>query len=47
MSTRTNKVIIVIGTRGTGKTDWAKSIIKVQEKNFNKVMIFDLFDNPV
>jgi tRNA uridine 5-carbamoylmethylation protein Kti12 len=44
---RTNKVILIAGTRGTGKTDFVKNLIAKQRKNFDKCLIVDTFDSPV
>lgn len=43
-TTRTNKIIIVVGNRGTGKTDYTKKLSKSFPQN--KVLIADYFDNP-
>lgn len=42
---RTNKVILLAGTRGTGKTDFIKKIVK--SSNLPKKLIVDTFDSPV
>lgn len=44
---RTNKVILVAGTRGTGKTDFIKNVIRNQKSKFPKTLIVDTFDSPV
>lgn len=45
--TRTNKVILIAGTRGTGKTDFVKDLIFSQSKNFPKCLVVDTFDSSV
>ena len=42
---RTNKVILLVGTRGTGKTDFLKPLVK--NSNLPKRLIVDTFDTPV
>lgn len=42
--TRTNKIILIIGKRGTGKTDYIKEIIDVFPQP--KKLIVDTLDNP-
>lgn len=44
---RTNQVILIAGTRGTGKTDYIKNMIVSQSKRFPKCLVVDTFDNPV
>jgi len=44
MSTRTNKIILVVGNRGTGKTDFCKNILDTLPQP--KKLILDTFDNP-
>lgn len=44
---RTNKVYIEVGTRGTGKTDMIKEVAFKASKIFPKVLFVDTFDNPV
>jgi len=44
---RANKVILIAGTRGTGKTDFEKNIIFDQRKIFPKSLIVDTFDSDV
>lgn len=44
---RTNKVILIAGTRGTGKTDFIKKLVLQQQKILPKCLIVDTFDNPV
>jgi|SRR5690554_3295455 len=46
MEKRTNKVFLIAGTRGTGKTDFIKNIIAEASKSFNKTLVVDTFDNP-
>src|SRR5690554_2176671 len=43
---RTNKVILVAGTRGTGKTDFIKNLLASVSKSFVKSLVVDTFDNP-
>lgn len=43
---RTNKVSIVVGTRGTGKTDYIKNGLVLSIGN-RKQLIVDTFDSPV
>ena len=43
---RTNKVFLIAGTRGTGKTDFTKINI-VMASNIERKIIVDTFDNPV
>lgn len=40
---RVNRVILIVGTRGTGKTDFTKSLVHGHKK---KVLVVDTFDNP-
>ena len=42
---RDNKVILLAGTRGTGKTDFLKPIVK--NSNLPKKLIVDTFDSSV
>tara|TARA_R110002126_G_scaffold289552_2_gene444702 strand:- start:2659 stop:3246 length:588 start_codon:yes stop_codon:yes gene_type:complete len=42
---RTNKVILLVGTRGVGKTDYLKPLVK--NSNLPKRLIIDTFDSPV
>lgn len=42
---RTNKVILLAGTRGVGKTDFIKPLVK--NSNLPKKLIVDTFDTPV
>lgn len=42
---RTNNVLIVVGNRSTGKTDFIKSIVRSSSQE--KTLIVDTFDNPV
>lgn len=42
---RTNTVLGVVGNRGTGKTDFLKSLLK--GSSMNKKLIVDTFDSPV
>lgn len=44
---RTNKVILIAGTRGTGKTDYSKNLLAKMENIFPKCLVVDTFDNPV
>jgi len=44
---RMNKVIVVAGTRGTGKTDLAKETAFKMLSIFPKVIIIDTFESPV
>jgi len=44
---RMNKVIVMAGTRGTGKTDLAKETAFKMLSVFPKVIIIDTFDSPV
>jgi len=44
---RMNKVIVVAGTRGTGKTDFAKETAFKMLAVFPKVIIIDTFESPV
>lgn len=44
---RTNKVILIAGTRGTGKTDFVKNLLAQMESVFSKCLVVDTFDNPV
>lgn len=41
---RTNVVSIIVGARGTGKTDFTKNIVKAS--HHYKKLIIDTFDNP-
>lgn len=41
---RINKVILIAGTRGTGKTDFTKTLVK--KSNLPKKLIVDEMDNP-
>lgn len=42
---RTNKIIIIVGTRNTGKTDFAKNLL--DDFPQPKSLIVDVLDNPV
>lgn len=42
---RTNKVILVVGNRGTGKTDFLKDLTFKMMKVFSKCLIVDTFDS--
>lgn len=42
---RTNKVILIAGTRGTGKTDYLKNITYKMSSIFPKCLIVDTFDS--
>lgn len=44
---RTNKVILIAGTRGTGKTDYVKNLLAKMKGTFPKCLVVDTFDNPV
>lgn len=44
---RTNKVILIVGNRGTGKTDFVKNLIHSQMQTFPKQLIVDTFDSDV
>lgn len=44
---RTNKVILIVGNRGTGKTDFVKNLIHDMSENFPKCLIVDTFDSDV
>lgn len=44
---RTNKVILIVGNRGTGKTDFVKNLIRSQMQTFPKQLIVDTFDSDV
>ena len=44
---RTNKVILIAGTRGTGKTDFVKDLIFKMMDNFSKTLVVDTFDSDV
>lgn len=44
---RDNVIIIVVGTRGTGKTDETKGLIRKLSPNFPKTVIIDTFDSGV
>ena len=41
---RTNSIVIVCGKRGTGKTDYCKSLLKVS--SLEKKLVVDTFDSP-
>lgn len=41
---RINKVILIAGTRGTGKTDFTKTLVK--KSNLPKKLVVDEMDNP-
>jgi len=43
---RVNNIIIICGNRGTGKTDFLKAFIQNAKKNFDKIIITDVFKNP-
>lgn len=43
--TRTNKVILVVGGRGVGKTSWLKKLIL--KSKFQKKLIVEMFHSPV
>ncbi len=45
--TRTNKVILIAGNRGTGKTDYVKDLIFKQLNLVPKCLIVDTFDSDV
>lgn len=45
-STRTNKVFLIAGTRGTGKTDFTKIQVILPSPMGRKIIV-DSFDNPV
>lgn len=42
---RTNKIFLIVGDRGTGKTDFCKELLAVSPQP--KKLIADIFDNPV
>lgn len=44
---RTNKVILIVGNRGTGKTDYVKNLILSQMQTFPKQLVVDTFDSDV
>jgi len=44
---RANKIFLVIGARGTGKTEFLKNIFAKQKNLFPKALIVDTFDNDV
>lgn len=44
---RTNKVILVAGKRGTGKTDFIKNLAFKMSVRFPKVLVVDTFDSDV
>lgn len=44
---RTNKVILLCGTRGTGKTDYLKNMLFKVKDVFPKVLVVDTFDSDV
>lgn len=44
---RTNKVILIAGTRGTGKTDFVKNLLFKMSKTFPKCLVVDTFDSDV
>ena len=45
METRTNKIFLLVGNRGTGKTDFCKKLIS--KSILPKKIIVDTFDSPV
>lgn len=42
---RTNKVILIAGARGTGKTDFVKKLYYKSRNNFPKALLVDVFDS--
>jgi len=42
---RTNKVILIAGTRGTGKTDFVKNLVSKSSSAFPKSLVVDTFDS--
>lgn len=44
---RTNKIIVLAGTRNTGKTDFCKEVAFSMKNVFPKVLILDTFDSDV
>jgi hypothetical protein len=44
MTLRTNKIIVIVGNRGTGKTDYTKNLSRDFPQP--KTIIADYFDNP-
>jgi hypothetical protein len=42
---RDNKIILICGDRGSGKTDLTKKIIRTLSSNFQKVLLLDTFDS--
>lgn len=44
--TRVNKIFIIAGTRGTGKTSFIKKIIRIIQNNYSKILIADTYPNP-
>ncbi len=42
---RINNIIIIVGKRGTGKTDFTKELVRASR--MPKKLIIDIFDNPV
>lgn len=44
---RTNKVILIAGTRGTGKTDFVKNLLFKMKSKFAKCLVVDTFDSGV
>lgn len=47
MDFRTNKINLIVGTRGTGKTDFVKNLIIHQQSNFGKQLVLDTFDSLI
>jgi len=44
---RTNKVILIVGNRATGKTDFSKNLLFKMSNHFPKSLVVDTFDSDV
>lgn len=44
---RQNQVILIVGQRGSGKTDTTKNLLFPLQKTFPKIIVFDEFDSDV